>query len=503
MTFTRILETSSMKSLRNAFLREILRGAFFVLAKIINFSNWRTRKDARQIWFERKKKLLLGDEVPGHFENQKENLKEFADRSGEKTFLAQTSGTRNVPKTVPYTASRMKLTQKTFLKSMITLTAPFKGRKTFFVFSSIEDDSSLTSGMLKEKSPTLIELLQAPYRFITTPEGLKLKDEVGLLTLRVALITVTSPRYFYATNPSTLTHFLDEVKGNWDLIKNNLKKIQYHPELSKLSDGNAEARLKKLLTLESPDLDNMAPDLIGIISWDGGYVGPFLDRLKEKYPKLHFLPMYSMSTESIETVPHRINGKLHFLPTMVNVLPEFLKDGLIFAPHELVLDECYTLLITDEWGLKRYDTQDEFIVTEIVDGLPDLRFKRRRNITASMTGEKISEDQCLLLFQELRNQFNLSELFLSLYGKMEQNQGRYYLNLIGPKKELELSFLAQRAQEILSACNEEYGAKVQSGRLLPITARALSVSEFAELMGQNIKWESQFKIMPLYEKPFR
>lgn len=473
------------------------------MAKIIAIANWHLRKTSKSIWTERKNRLLLGNEVPSNFENQKNNLTEFANRNGQKIFLAQTSGTRNVPKTVPYTLSRMKLTQKTFLKSMITLTAPLKGRKTFFVFSSVEDDASLTSGMLKEKDPTLIELLQAPYRFITTPQGLKLKDEVGLLTLRVALITVTSPRYFYATNPSTLTHFLDEVKENWGLIKNNLKKIQHHPELLELADGDAGERLKKLLSFEIPDLKDIAPELMGIISWDGGYVGPFLDRLKEKYPKLLFLPMYSMSTESIETVPHRIEGKLHFLPTMMNVLPEFLKDGTIFAPHELTPGEIYTLLITDEWGLKRYDTQDEFVVNEMVDGLPDLRFKRRRNITASMTGEKISEDQCLLLFQELRKQFDLSELFLSLYGRVVQNQGQYYLNLIGPKNELELSRLAQSAQEILSSINEEYSAKVQSGRLLPLEARALSVSEFAELMGQNIKWESQFKIMPLYEKPFR
>ncbi|WP_408095924.1 GH3 auxin-responsive promoter family protein [Peredibacter sp. HCB2-198] len=477
-----------MNSVRNACLREFLRFAFFVLAKIVQIENW----------FIRKKKIqFFSNAAPQGFDQQKERLLRKARQSGEKIFIAQTSGTRNIPKTVPYTASRMKLVQKTFLKSMMTLTAPYKGRKTFFVFSSVEDDSSLTSGMLQDRAPNLIELLQAPYRFLTTPAGHRLREEIGLLSARVALIAVSSPRYFYATNPSTLTHFLDEVDLHWELIKKNLKKCLHNPDLLNLIDG--KDRLEKLILREKFSLEFLAPDLVGIITWDGGYVAPFLERLKEKYPKLVYLPMYSMSTESIETLPHRVNGKLHFLPTMKGVVPEFLKDGEIV--RDLKVNETYTLLISDVWGLERYDTQDEFLVVDLVDGLPDLRFQRRRNITASMTGEKISEEQCLLLYQELRKRFELEGIYLSLYGRMQGEQGQYVLNLIGPKKEF--SSLDTTAEEILGTLNQEYHSKIQSGRLLPLKVETLSVSAFAELMGQKVKWESQFKIMPLYEKPLR
>lgn len=477
-----------MNSILNAGLRDSLRVVFWILAKVIQIDNWFVRRE---------KRAFTSNALPQGFEDQRENLLRRARKSGEKIFIAQTSGTRNVPKTVPYTASRMKLVQKTFLKSMITLTAPYRGRKTFFVFSSVEDDSSLTSGMLQDKTPNLIELLQAPYRFLTTPAGIKLRREVGLLTTRVAVIAVTSPRYFYATNPSTLTHFLDEVENEWPLIRENLRKCLSNQELLKLTDGSG--RLEKLIQSESFSLSALAPDLVGIITWDGGYVAPFLTRLKEKYPKLIFIPMYSMSTESIETLPHRVKGKLHFLPTMKGVNPEFLRDGVI--TRDLKINETYTLLISDIWGLHRYDTQDEFEVVAIVDGLPDLRFKRRRNITASMTGEKISEEQCLLLYQELRQKFNLQEVYLSLYGRMQGDQGQYILNLIGPKKEI--PDIEATAEEILGALNQEYHSKIQSGRLLPMKVESLSVSAFAELMGQKVKWESQFKVMPLYEKPLR
>ena len=477
-----------MNSILNACLRDLLRVVFWILAKLIQVENW---------FLRRKKREFTSKAQPQGFEDQRENLLRRARKSGEKIFIAQTSGTRNIPKTVPYTASRMKLVQKTFLKSMITLTAPYKGRKTFFVFSSVDDDSSLTSGMLQDKSPNLIELLQAPYRFLTTSAGTKLRREVGLLTTRVAVIAVTSPRYFYATNPSTLTHFLDEAENEWPLIRENLKRCLVNQDLLRLSDGNN--RLEKLIKEESFSLKALAPDLVGIITWDGGYVAPFLERLKEKYPKLCFIPMYSMSTESIETLPHRVNGKLHFLPTMKGVMPEFSKDGVI--TRDLKIHETYTLLISDIWGLERYDTQDEFEVVAIVDGLPDLRFKRRRNVTASMTGEKISEEQCLLLYQELRQKFNLQKVYLSLYGRMQGDQGQYILNLIGPKQEIPA--IETVAEEILGTLNQEYASKIQSGRLLPMKVESMSVSAFAELMGQKVKWESQFKVMPLYEQPIR
>ena len=483
-----------MNSIGNSSLRELLRLVFFLMAKVILITNWIERKSYRRTW--NKRNLLQGNEVPGSFEMQHDRLELFAQSHQEEIFLAETSGTINTPKKIPYTKSRMELTQKTFLKSMVTLTAPFPGRKTFFVFSSLSDDSSLTSGMLQDREPSLIELLQAPYRFLTTKDGKKLRQEIGDLASRVLLIAVTSPRYFYATNPSTLCHFMDEIINEWPRIKIQLGNIPN--SVMRLADGNVNERLEKLLKLDAPTLKDLAPDLIAIISWDGGYVAPFLNRLKEKLPGTKFIPMYSMSTESIETLPHRVDGKLHFLPTMKGVLPEFLKDGQIYSPFELKSGETYTLLVTDQWGMVRYDTQDEFEVLGFIDDLPDLRFKRRRNITASMTGEKITEVQCLLLFSELKTRFKLEETYLSLFGRIP---GHYQINLIGPVGKICLKTFAKEADALLSVINKEYATKLDSGRLQPMQAQYFSVAEFAELMGQKVKWESQFKVMPLYEKP--
>lgn len=278
-------------------------------------------------------------------------------------------------------------------------------------------------------------------------------------------------------------------------IKANLEKLQGSEELralSKISDGEV---------ILNPDL--IFNDLKAVITWDGGYVKSFLDRLMNELPAgVKHIPMYSMSTETIETLPHRINGKILFLPTMKYSLPEFLNsDGKLLKPSELKIASTYSLIISNIWGLERYDTQDEFQVVEMIDGIPALKFLRRRNVTASLTGEKITESQALLLQQMLKEKHpELVRNSLSLYPLIDQKKAGYQMVIIGEHAADE-NQITQDAETFLCEINNEYRDKVKSGRLLPIHLKKMSVRELASVMGQESRWESQFKVMPLYEKP--
>ena len=490
----------------NKFLRFLLQIFFTIITKILITKTTWERKNISKNWDKIKNSILNDLILPEGYESQKERLLQMANASHSEVFMAQTSGTRNLPKVIPFTKERLKKSQTTFLKSMMILTEPYSGFKTFFVISSLEEETSLTAGLLKQHDPSHLELLQAPYRYLTTKKGLILRHEVGVYAARLGLLIVTTPRFLYATNPSTLTHFMDELLHNWEPIKSNLEKLLNSPSLLKnllkLQDGDGLARLKKIVTKKTPPtLQEIFPELQALITWDGGYVAPFSQKLKILLPEVTHIPMYSMSTESIETLPHRYNGRLYFLPTMKDTYPEFMQDGKLFSPFELKVGETYSLIVTTTFGFLRYDTQDEFLVVGFLDGLPDLRFQRRRNITASMTGEKISEEQCQLLFASLRREFPLEDHFLTLFGNARDGKFRYQLGLVGLKKDLNLSEVAEKAQEVLSHLNEEYQSKTASGRLAPIEAMQFSLPEFAKLMGQELKWESQFKVMPLYEKP--
>jgi hypothetical protein len=317
---------------------------------------------------------------------------------------------------------------------------------------------------------------------------------------------VTKPRFIYATNPSTLTHFIDELQMKWPDIQANINNLLDDPkklkEVLRLQDGDGTKSLREAASNEF-NFHVLFPSLKAVITWDGGYVRTFLDRLMKLLPEgVQHLPMYSMSTETIETLPHKINGKISFLPTMKNTLPEFSDEGgKILKAHELQVNACYSLLITNSWGLERYDTQDIFKVEEMIDDLPSLTFIRRRNVTASITGEKITEVQAILLSGMLKEKYPaLIPTTLSLYPVFDKNSVGYQLAIIGTTLN-NASEVSKDADAFLGQINSEYRDKVKSGRLLPLHLKTMSVQELAALMGQESRWESQFKVMPLYEKP--
>lgn len=487
--------------MKNSIARLIIQFFFDCLSLIIQIDQAITRKRI----FSRWNQIPVPQHGPEDFDAQRNRLeKYFATLSGKKWWVL-TSGTSKEPKKIPYDEKRIKDLNKVFLKSMIVLTSEFKGPKTFFAFGSLEKDQSLTSSMVDEYDrPSLMELLQAPYRYLATEEGKKLRLLAGDLGARVAILVVTKPRFVYATNPSTITHFLDEVQKNWSEIQIHLQNLvkdeSVLKSLLRLEDGDGKKNLDVILN-KGPE--KLFPELVAVITWDGGYVKTFLDRLMTMLPaKTRHLPMYSMSTETIETLPHRVRGKIVFMPTMKHTLPEFMdKNGKLLRANELEANSTYTLIITNHFGLERYDTQDEFLVTEMIDRLPALKFLRRRNVTASLTGEKITEPQALLLQQMLREKYpELLKSSLSLFPVIDNKEARYHMVIIGEELNNQ-NTISLDAEKFLGEINSEYKDKVKSGRLLPIHLKKMSVRELASLMGQENRWESQFKVMPLYEKP--
>jgi hypothetical protein len=486
----------------NTFLRNFLKFYFQVMNSLIASGNRRDRRKFRKryaIFYA--KNSILTFPLAG-FDAQKERLQEVHDKMHGPKYFAKTSGTTKEPKLIPYDLKRTRHLQKTFLRSMVTLTARFPGQKTFFVFASLQKDSSLTAGMMEEGSkPSRLELLQAPYRYLHTKEGLALIERVGELTARIMVLAVTQPRFLYATNPSTLTFFLKELETRWKEVRVRLKNIP--PGLQKLSDPQGDRLLMTFLIREkAPRLQELLPELKAIITWDGGYVKPFLDQLRNALPGITFLPMYSMSTETIETLPHVIDGKLHFLPVSKGVYPEFQEIGQakVLAPFDLEAGKTYELIINDEWGLRRYLTGDLFYVKEIIGSLPDLAFVKRKGVTSSLTGEKLTEDQVNELKAVLDKKFpELTKLPVTLYPVSRNGEMGYELALIG-KIILSVDF-SDFADQELGKINSEYEAKVKSGRLLPLKVTHMTEQELAAAMGKSEHWESQFKILPLYEKP--
>lgn len=493
-----------MISIRNAFIRILLQGIFFLSDIALSLQNLLIRKKSLV-------DFKVSDLDVEGYEGQLPRLEKIFQGMSEPKYWAKTSGTRKAPKKIPYDLKRTKLTQLSFMKAMIILTGHHSGKKTFFVFSTLDQDQSLTSGMIDhETEPCLFALLQAPYRYLMTKRGEKLRLLSGDLTARVILLLVSGPRFLYSTNPSTLTYFFKEYVSRNQEIKAKIKEFLNHSEeleaVLQLSEGNALERLHDFVQNESVDLKCLLPKLQGVITWDGGYVGIFLEQLKVMLPEVDLIPMFSMSTEAIETLPHRINSKIVFLPLAPYTQHEFmdLETHKILPAKDVKVGSSYTLIISDAWGLKRYDTQDIFYVKQMIDGLPDLVFKGRRGMTSSLTGEKLTEEQAVELSLGLKKVFpELAQSFFALYPRETDAGVGYELAIIGGEVKADLLSLSREAESILRNLNSEYESKVTSGRLLPLKATLSSASALASLMGNKEKWESQFKVLPLYEKVIR
>lgn len=472
----------------------------------------------------------LGAETPirGFDEVQRDAVLAQAQAAGGEVLWAATSGSTREPKRLAYTRARVRRVKWAYAESFARLYARLGIRRSsLYVFSALKRDDSLTALMLDEpRMPPYLSTLQAPYRVHAHPEVQALVERYGAVAVRMFVLVVSNPGLLYATNPSTLSTFFDRVEEDFasasalirDLVSRPSDLPKVVPTLRRrLDSAGAEARLRKVAAAEmSLPVADWLPGLEAYVTWDGGSLAPFLRRLEQHLPPERYrrVPMYSMSTETVETVSHYAADGVAFLPLASGVYYELLPEGAPDEPaqlvrgHEAEVGQRYLLVVSDRYGLRRYQTEDIFRVERSVEGLPDLRFERRRGLSFSFTGEKLTGEQASLAFERVRAELGLgSEAFLSLLPQAPAGAAvpYYELAVVAAGREFELEALAQRVDAALAEINSEYAAKRETGRLGPVVARVYSVEAFAELVGgerHRGSWEAQLKFLPLVPRCF-
>ena len=463
----------------------------------------------------------FGPEVQERLKNTFESLR----RSGDEPVWAETSGSTREPKRLVYTRSRLKLSHLLFFDSYTRIFTRLKiQRRSFFIFASIRPDRSLTSLLLTEgRIPPRLVCLQTPYRVLAHPEVRELADRYGDTALRLWILSVSNPGMVYATNPSTLAAFLDGLNGDRERSLKLCKDWVERPEIfsralhriyRRIESRGAFGRVCELARSTHKSVKELLadglPGLSVISSWDGGYVRPFLERVQANI-NARFVPLYSMSTETVETQAAVVGGRIHFLPIVPGVLMEFTSESSdqIILPSQLEIGSEYSLVVSDRYGLLRYQTDDLFECVGFVRGLPDLRFKRRAGLAYSFTGEKITGEQVSRAIEKLRATLGREGPSFSLFPRVAEIP-HYELISTGPANSgiFDPTLCAQLLsvfESELFAQNLEFKAKRESGRLGPTTLRAVSIEEFAAQVSKKSEvggWESQFKFLPLYTREF-
>lgn len=480
-------------------------------------------------------------------------IQQAAGRVRGPASFALTSGSAGQPKRILYTPARVRAVKRTFVDVFCRMfwAVPLR-RRSLFIMSGIGDDESLTHHLLAEHGAAgRLALLQAPYRILWQQQFRELIAAYGMTPVRLLLLTVANPGLLYATNPSTLSTFFDELAAAWSPSARLVAELHRGGQtgfdaanlwraLASVASRGWKQRLA--LIAESgdrpPPVQAWLPGLQAYVCWTGGYVRPFLERLARRLPppRYRLIPMYSMSTEAIETVTHfrRATGSgsldVSFLPLGPGTLHELLPEDAADSPERLLppwraRPGCtYALVVSDQYGLRRYQTDDLFRCTRLIGGLPDLSFLRRRTLEHSFTGEKVTDQQLALVFEELRRCSPDGEqaLFLTCIPSQPPGDGVPHYRLVvvaAPLVEtstsaspaapglgrVDLPALVAAAEARLRLLNSEYRDKVASGRLGPLRGELMNLRELAALVGgerHGSGWEAQLKFLPLYTRTF-
>jgi hypothetical protein len=511
-----------MNGLVNDAFRFLIARTIILIGAVLDlWQRLRIRRfKANQNRLKRKYRLQSDTPVVSYGPRVVESIRHASARAGRGARFAMTSGSTGEPKQILYTKRRLRNLKFAFSDMFARACCAYALKRTsLYVFSSFQRDASLTSLLLGEtKIPPYLSTLQAPYRVQQHPAIQTLFHEYGGAAVRLWILTITNPGVLYATNPSTISTFFDELRTNW-IDCSKLARDWHHdphqfsPTVHRIarrldSRGSGE-RLRMIATSASSlDLGQFAPAVNAYICWTGGYVKPFLDRLARHLPPSRYrvIPMYSMSTETVETETLFRNGDTHFLPLASGVVYEFLHANAnddpqnILTPDRLRPGESYAMVVSDSYGLRRYQTGDLFECRRTIDGLPDLAFLRRRALEYSFAGEKVTAEQLHTVFDQLRAQ-NPELGFLTCIPSLPQDEKPHYKFVLIRDSDIGLTtdHMATYCDRLLSELNCEYKNKRASGLLAPARFIEANPSDFAERFADS-SWETQFKFLPLYQR---
>ncbi|HKE56014.1 MAG TPA: GH3 auxin-responsive promoter family protein, partial [Pyrinomonadaceae bacterium] len=361
----------------------------------------------------------------------------------------------------------------------------------------------------------------APYRVQSQRALQALAERYGVAALRLWVLALANPGVLYATNPATLSAFFDELAQEWQSSARLTKDwvttpMSFSPAVHsiarRISSRGSRERLERISSSKTPiPLSDFGPGVEAYICWTGGYLQTFLDRLPIHLPseRYRLIPMYSMSTESIETVSHFEHDRICFLPMARKVVYEFIEEGLpdhaqnLMPGSELQIGKCYAMVISNPYGLQRYQTGDVFYCRGFVGGLPDLHFLRRRDLEYSFCGEKLTAHQLSAAFQKLhQDHHELGTAFLTCIPSHPLDEAIPHYNVVAVNGNLRSELaeeLGRRCDELLCEANSEYKHKRESGRLDQTRIIAVSAKEFVKRL-QGASLENQFKFQPLYRR---
>jgi hypothetical protein len=465
---------------------------------------------------------LQGCEPEPYGDSTRARIVQLATDCREANQFAWTSGTTREPKQIFYPQSRVRRLQMAFIGQVLLAYEHTKlKRPAFYVLTSMTPDNSWSSLFIRKTLPSPVTRFLLADSVIFVPGAAALLKRYSQTAVHLALWLLSDPTFMVTANPSSLYIVLEQTRQHWNRILKELEEIFAEDALTEItlqlgsSAKDRESKIRMLLNRsECPSARELLPELRVVYCWDGGYVQPFINNLRSQLTEVQpeFAPMLSLSTETIAYMYWpRLNNR-GGLPIYPGVCYEFIQANQpitaqnIVNPWELEIGKQYIMIVSDSYGLKRYNTEDVFECLGLQGQAPLLRFVARTGLQYSFTGEKITAQQLLEVYETLRREQHMEGAIFTCFPRLNWGglPAYVFVHCKADDSTLPMGLSADRFDQILMELNGEYATKRKSGRLAPPELVFDSYANLtARIVNSNRRYSAsnptQFKLLPLYK----
>lgn len=243
-----------------------------------------------------------------------------------------------------------------------------------------------------------------------------------------------------------------------------------------------------------------------IACWTGGSMGHYLQRLADWWGDRPARDIGLLASEGRVTLPLEDGtpagvldvtaGVFEFIPAAELEAPE----PAVLGPRELETGRDFGVVLTNTAGLVRYRLDDVVRVRGWMDGAPVLEFLYRGGRVASVTGEKLTENQVVAAVQLACKRLGIRDLDF-LLAPCWSDPPFYRLSCT----EQPASELVAEVDRALGVQNDEYASRRKSRRLGSLELRVVGKGDLAamdrRLIARRESVAEQYKRPCLFTSP--
>jgi hypothetical protein len=447
-------------------------------------------------------------------------ITQAASRLHEPHMFVLTSGTTAEPKRLLYTHRRLRRVRQTILEqTLLSYRHLHLSRPVFYPLTDLLPNTTL-SGALAHRyrmglSGRFLQRVVFSDSFLPAGEMARLAARFSQAAVHLTCMALISPTVVIVVNPSSLFTILD-TERDWEATRAEVNGILEDPAIAQMEQRLGPAGLARAASLRErcarggvPHAADLFPDLRVVYCWDGGDVRPYIEHLRRRFGDRvpEFFPMFSMSTETISYEIFPRWSVVGGFPISPGVCYEFLpgesaRAAGLLKPWELTTDHRYTMVVSDRYGLRRYNTEDVFVCVGMVRDTPLLRFLHRAGLAYSFTGEKLTGEQLSIVYGRIRRELGIPDLICTCFPTHTAHgiPGYVFTCWVPPGTDRTFQLTGDLFDQFLRKVNLEYDAKRAGGRLAAPQVRRVSgpgVLERIAARGARPGSPAQSKVLPL------